>query len=1300
MDNFAAHYKIIQNKIKRSFSGERKYLTLVLLLIFFFLTMALVSPYLIVQKKNNWETILAGKIRESKEGTLDFFREKQLLLLEKAEIVKKTLTDDPSDTSETLRKYLFDHVNDPLLSSYNYEIYDGLGQLVAWNKNILQKKTLVPDPSHNPGETYFDNNPLYTNLVYYDTVIVRNRKFSVFLGIVLEKKFSFELDQQSGYSLTKELEDIFETNIDIIYSPSMSFSKDGRNSSFELLNNGGHKIGLVTVAVPTLNQELNSLREKISTIQSVLLILAFIMLGFGLRGDYKKIKYQPFKVSLFVVYVVVFRYLLFYIGLPGNLIWRELSNPSHFSSTSGGGIVKSPVELFITSLMFLIIVMYLLYQLFNYLNSGNRKRQIKKYLFLIIAPIIAFFVFGGIRALAASIKSVIYDSSLNYFAGTDLIPDFLNLFMNLSVLIFSTALVIVLLLLILLYFSLMVQGPKSELRRNIFYTFLIYLLGSALYILAQSEPLISFPLLFLVLFLVFILSFKIYGQNKVRMLDYLILVIFSSIISVSFLNHFNSIQEKESLRTIANEVNRQNESLRNFLVGESLIESYKSDELISGLLKRETNYNSLAFRVWSGSAMRSEDIFSSVTILDKNKKNLGGFSGGIDESERVPQLVVAVPIDELKTFTLVSEKTGNNMVSGIIPVKDREKKIGYLCVTITTKDSGSGNPDVAKLFYSKKKNRDISPNFANIFSVFNRTVTPVQSDLVLDRQVLDLLRDGDFSRQGELWEKVNINNENHILFALRSNKGKDNHYTVVTLKEKDLEWSVFNFFKLFILHSAFILILLFLILVKNFKSVRELRFTFKSQLLTSFLIISLIPLLALAIYNRSSVSVKSENLVRSSLREKAVLVEQHIKTQIKNNPDRPVLTAAEKAFRELRISFNFYDSSRVAFTSNADLLSAGVIPELLNPSALQSLRLIGLNEEIVKNNFESVEYRSFFKKARINSRSYIIEVNDIFNKLENPFSPLEIDVFIFGSYSVAILIIIFISTFLAGRISAPIRNLTNATNSVALGDLNVEVEKVEYGEIRELINGFNYMTAEIKRNQRELGELERESAWREMAKQVAHEIKNPLTPMKLALQQLIASYKDGTKNFDAIFDKVTKTILQQIDTLSQIASEFSSFARMPGIKLANVDLLLIINEVKNLFTHERAALLLETSVTEAVIEADENNLRRVLINLVRNSIQAKAEIITIRLSKEDDYFYISVADNGVGIPEEIRDKIFETDFSTKKSGMGLGLKLAKRFLSSIGGEIYLNRDNKQETEFIIKLLKPVLPDRDISRKEE
>ena len=127
--------------------------------------------------------------------------------------------------------------------------------------------------------------------------------------------------------------------------------------------------------------------------------------------------------------------------------------------------------------------------------------------------------------------------------------------------------------------------------------------------------------------------------------------------------------------------------------------------------------------------------------------------------------------------------------------------------------------------------------------------------------------------------------------------------------------------------------------------------------------------------------------------------------------------------------------------------------------------------------------------------------------------------------------------------------MTKATDSVAHGDLNVELDNKEKGEMKDLFQSFNIMTTELRKNQIEISEMERENAWKEMAKQVAHEIKNPLTPMKLAVQQLIISYKDKTKNFDTIFEKVSSTILNQIENLSLIASEFSRFAKMPSLKL-------------------------------------------------------------------------------------------------------------------------------------------------------
>ena len=185
----------------------------------------------------------------------------------------------------------------------------------------------------------------------------------------------------------------------------------------------------------------------------------------------------------------------------------------------------------------------------------------------------------------------------------------------------------------------------------------------------------------------------------------------------------------------------------------------------------------------------------------------------------------------------------------------------------------------------------------------------------------------------------------------------------------------------------------------------------------------------------------------------------------------------------------------------------------------------------------------------IRDSDYILTVNDAFNKIRTSLTTTEINVVIFGIYSFAVIIIIVISTFFANQISQPIQRLTEATDAVSKGDLNIKIKHNERGELKDLLDGFNQMTSELKKNQIELAEMEREAAWKEMAKQVAHEIKNPLTPMKLALQQLIISYKDKSKDFDKHFEKISGTVLNQIDNLNQIASEFSRFAKMPSLKI-------------------------------------------------------------------------------------------------------------------------------------------------------
>ena len=232
------------------------------------------------------------------------------------------------------------------------------------------------------------------------------------------------------------------------------------------------------------------------------------------------------------------------------------------------------------------------------------------------------------------------------------------------------------------------------------------------------------------------------------------------------------------------------------------------------------------------------------------------------------------------------------------------------------------------------------------------------------------------------------------------------------------------------------------------------------------------------------------------------------------------------------------------------------------------------------------------------------------------------------------------------------------------------------------------MVRELKKNQTLLAEIEREEAWKEMAKQVAHEIKNPLTPMKLSVQQLVAAYNDKSDKFDNFFKKVTNTILSQIETLRNIATEFSNFARMPKLKLENFNLNEIILQSINLFTDEKIKISFDNNINDTIISGDAEQLKRTIINLIRNSIQAEATEIKFDLKVENNQIELNLTDNGQGIKKEDFEKIFEPNYTTKIDGMGLGLSMARRYLKSTGAEI--NVENSTENGTVIRLTFPKL----------
>ncbi len=244
-------------------------------------------------------------------------------------------------------------------------------------------------------------------------------------------------------------------------------------------------------------------------------------------------------------------------------------------------------------------------------------------------------------------------------------------------------------------------------------------------------------------------------------------------------------------------------------------------------------------------------------------------------------------------------------------------------------------------------------------------------------------------------------------------------------------------------------------------------------------------------------------------------------------------------------------------------------------------------------------------------------------------------------------------------------------------------------EIGELVNDYNRMVDELERSAELLAKSERESAWKEMARQVAHEIKNPLTPMRLNIQHLQRIMDERPDEIKEHLEKFTKLMLEQIDTLSRIASEFSNFAQMPQPEIEKLDLEKVINAAVHLFenTREVAITFVCRCKEPILVEADKRQLIRVFNNLISNAIQARKgtenDYVKIVLSRDGDKAIVEIEDNGKGIPEEEQSKIFQPYFTTKSGGTGLGLAMVRSILSVIGAEISFVSTEGENTRFTL-----------------
>jgi nitrogen fixation/metabolism regulation signal transduction histidine kinase len=447
-------------------------------------------------------------------------------------------------------------------------------------------------------------------------------------------------------------------------------------------------------------------------------------------------------------------------------------------------------------------------------------------------------------------------------------------------------------------------------------------------------------------------------------------------------------------------------------------------------------------------------------------------------------------------------------------------------------------------------------------------------------------------------------------------------------------------------------------------------------------------------YHGKRLGRKTESVEKGAIHELSLILNYLDTTFIPSKENLLKLDLVNSLSQVHRLDVNMYDlSGALIASSEEDIFNKGIISEQMAAPAFRALTDLGHSSYTQENEvMGNLNYKSAYIPLKLKNRNiaflglpYYTETN------------LRSDVTVFmgtliNVYVFLLLIAGGLTIVVANSITRPIATIGDKLKQIKLGSQNQRLEWNSQDEIGVLVGEYNKMIRKLEESADALAQSEREGAWREMAKQVAHEIKNPLTPMKLSIQYLQHAFRSKPDNIEPLLKRVSNTLIEQIDNLAHIASEFSNFAKMPRAENQNINFNQLVLSVYDLFHDgDESGIDISLKLPKEVytVYADKSHMIRVLTNLLKNAQQAIPEDrkgkIEVSLFRSSDVVTLKVKDNGMGIPNDKKDKVFVPNFTTKSSGTGLGLAISKNIIESVEGEIYFNTIVGEGTEFFVEL---------------
>ncbi|MBX2955482.1 MAG: GHKL domain-containing protein [Cyclobacteriaceae bacterium] len=621
----------------------------------------------------------------------------------------------------------------------------------------------------------------------------------------------------------------------------------------------------------------------------------------------------------------------------------------------------------------------------------------------------------------------------------------------------------------------------------------------------------------------------------------------------------------------------------------------------------------------------------------------------------------------------------------VIPVKRGVISAGYVILELSLKRVIPENVYPGLLVDNRFRQAFGSQEFSN--AVFtNNQIQYWSGDFNytgLDKSVLD---------DSRLY-KSGLEFSNYLHIASRDASGR---IVLVSSLAPSLTYTLADFSLLIILGLFSILIFLLTVGIIDFFRVDKLMLSTRIQLILNLAFF--IPLIAVSVITLGLTARSNQEQLNADYLAKSRSFTNQISSLFIES-DQGDGMSGDLNFTQLSKLANldanlFTPSGKLQFTTQPLIFENQLLSPYINPAALDRIKR-GDRVFIADEQVGTLNYFVAYSALLAPDDGSLIGVLGIpFFQAESFLERMQITVLanILSIFTAIFIVLVIVSFWVAQWLTFPLRMITQKLGRISLTHTNQPLEWQSDDEIGLMVREYNQMLSTLSESKSQLERVQREKAWREIAQQVAHEIKNPLTPMKLMLQQTERLPDADPKTLEKI-RRAIASILDQVDTLDGIASSFSAFAKMPEPVMRTVELVGLLKKVVHLH-NQSATIELTTELDRVDVQVDEQLISRIFSNIILNGIQAAREgtppKIQVHLMQKGNSIHIAFADNGTGIKEHLKDKIFLPHFSTKQSGSGLGLAIARQGIEQMGGKIYFESRLNNGSVFYVELplLKP------------